>query len=526
MNGPILNQYAKRRMFLGLAFTALGAVVIGLSCAKDNTRFSTSNTNGGRNTGSAGEDFGGLKVAVPVQLRGVDKSAWVVTSDMVYRITLDKIKSYPMKQWPKLANAGQRTYLSEVGLVIGQTARNNAGGILLVNDGMESATRILTDAHLAMAPESRMCVTSYRIGNQAYIGGAYMFQDGKRRFVRIPIDKSKPNGVDVGRMEVFLAGDDTGWWGYSCYVDQVNLRFWSAHGGSVYGFDLKSNKGLPPTAIPNAANHTVTSSFNITPTVRGSYAISGDTSGNLLSVANPAGAPADVAAWQTSYTFAAEPVSGLVFGSSRLKKFYLTAAECFSSAATCENGKKHFTFDVTPYGEIGPLSSVNDGTVVGIARAANSVVYLISLKDPKDPSEGLNFEKVKEVPGDAYMYTDFTGATMYAITNEKKISLRSEAGFDPNRPITELHMKWRAEGDLDAAPWRGLRMQIRCYDSSAATTPEYTTIENVAASEAAFIPALKACHSAKYDTIGLRVEGDGTTNAFSQVREVLFGIEQ
>lgn len=515
------------KMFWIGGLSGLAVVSLVLACSKGGTtRWDSVNkrTTISQNTG--GEGFDGLAVSIPIELRGVEKSAWAVTSNRVYRVTLDEAKGYPVREWSKLENWGNRSYVSELGLVIGQSAREGKGGILLATDKTEEAVRLVTDAQLGMITESRICVTSYRVGEQIFIGGGYTHQDGSRRFVRIPVDRSKPNGVNLANMEILNAGSDGDWWGYACYVDQANLRYWSAHGVGVFGFDLQSNLPLTSTQMPNASVNLAVSNFTIAPTTRGTYALSGDAAGNILNVQTPPSAPG-VEGWKTSYTFAHEPISNLVFGSSRVGLLYLTASDCFAAGATsCPDGSKHFAFDVKEYGEVGPLSSLSDGTVVGVARGERSIVYVISLKQPGNPAAGVLFKKVAEVAGDAYMYTDFTGATLYAVTNEKFIDLRNETGYNPKLPISRLQMKWNAEGDHEGVAWQGLKMSIRCVSQAKNTDMAFAAVANVQPSGTVFVPEVEGCKAGDFDTIWVRVEGDSSTNAFSHVKDVYFSLDQ
>lgn len=452
----------------------------------------------------------------PLQVAFSDRNIWVVTDTKVYRIKVDAERGYPIKTWAKPNNWGNRTYVSEIGLVIGQSNRNNLGGIYLVNDSSDSAIPIASGADLNMGGESRLCVTSYKVNGIAYIGGGYFATDGKRRFVSIPIDPSKTNSLDIAKRKIYPAGTDGGIWGYSCYVDQVNMRYWGTQGGDVYGFDLQNNVPLANTEIPNAAQVLATADFEIFPTKRGSYAISGDSNGNVLSVRS---ITPGVGNTNASYTFAHEPISDFVFGSSRIGKLYATHASCFANAANCPAGVKHFSYDISALSSLGPLSSLNNGSVAGIVRGSKSDVYLISLKDRKKPLLGLDFTKVASVAGNAYMYTDFTGATLYADVTEKEFSLSDSPDFRVGKSISDMKIEWKSEGDVADLPWKGLKMSIRCYAKSAVNKPDWQQVNAVAPSASLFAVVVPSCNGV-FDMVEIRVEGDGTTNAFSRIEAI------
>lgn len=469
-------------------------------------------------------------LAKPVQTAFSDQNIWVVTDTEVYRFKVDPERSYPMRKWTKVNNWGNRTYVSEIGLLIGQSERNNAGGLFLVNDDNNAAVRIFSGTDLGMATESRLCVTSFRLNGVAYVGGGFVGTDGKRRFLMVPIDRSQPNSLDVSKKRVVEAWNkeataaDNEKWGYSCFIDQVNLRYWSTYSGKVKGLDLSTEPPTPLSEemIPNKAQTLKTSSFAVVPQVRGSYAIAGDANGNVLNAHSLA--PAEAGHTTVSYTFAHDPISNFVFGSSRLGKLYLTHASCFSTESSCPDNEKHFVF-TSPYGNFGPLSSLNNGTVAGIIRGNTSQVFLLRLVNKDKPEQGLEYTPIGEVPNNAYMYTDFTGATLYAGLTETTFPFAESAAFRPGVAVKELKLTWKAEGGVDGLNWQGLTMSVRCYAQGATDKPAWTVVQAPAVSGTAFAVTAPGC-AGKIDALDLKIEGDGKTNAFSRVEQVTLSAVQ
>ena len=119
-------------------------------------------------------------------------------SGVVTNVELDKSADYPTKVWTGTMGGGHRTYVTKVGLIIGA----NGGHVFRAGDNVpEGEAQKLFQAQNADGG-SRICLTSYKIGNQEYIGGGY-HGGGKRRFVSVPIDKSKPNRIDTSKIQYY-----------------------------------------------------------------------------------------------------------------------------------------------------------------------------------------------------------------------------------------------------------------------------------------------------------------------------------
>lgn len=473
-----------------------------------------------------------FKVPVDARTSINQKEAWAVTYSDVFRIVIDDENgepTYPTTRWKIPLDAGARTFVSEIGLIIGRsrlgdgkTYPHEHRGLYRASDDVPGTVELIYQP-ADQKVESRLCVTSFRVDGQAYIGGAYTNENDRRIFFRIPIDKTKPKRVDLARKQQWDVGP--GWWGYSCYTDQARNYFWAGHWGEITGVNLKDGTPLSKALIPNQAHTNNIAEFKVSPTAHGSYSFSGDEKGNILSAKNPDPNQAD---YWVSYTWAFDPVSRRLLGSTwNGDKFYLTDPSCFSTDTKCGSTSKHLVFSgMKNFGTIGPMSTLSDGRVAAFSRSSHhtnkdglSYFYLISVKDPNDPSKGIVLQKIKEIPGETYMYTDFTGATLYPADIEKTVDLNQSKTFRPSIPVTKLEMKWEALSQT-ADAWRGLSLSLRCYAKSASQKPDYFAIASVPAAGTPI--ALPASCTGKIDTIDIRIVGDGKSAGFSRTKSIEF----
>jgi hypothetical protein len=397
---------------------------------------------------------------------------WVVTksSKIVTRIELDKANNYPITQWTLPGpNSGHRTFVTEVGLIIGK----NKGAIYRASDDNPGVAQLVVDLGLPdfthQAGDTRTCVTSFKINGTPYISAVYTGEGG-RIFSRFPIDSSQPAKVNVAGGEFFPQGSAS--WGYSCAIDHGRKTIWSArNGGEVYGVNFETGMAVANAQLPNTqhiANNEVPG-YSLSTVDRESYAIASDPSGNLLNAEN-------------IYTFAFENSGKLVYGSGKgSSTMGISDARCFYEKTDCALNVDIHIFPLNDVGSIGPMSSLHDGRVAGIVRGDGkrpSEVYLISPKDPQNIRLGLELEKIKEIPGDAYMYTDFTGASLYAQNQTLLFDLNQAESFQKTLEIQNMDLTWQAASNT-AEPWEGLTMQIRCYQSGQNPLPPFTDVQNI-----------------------------------------------
>jgi hypothetical protein len=412
--------------------------------------------------------------------------------------------------------SGHRTYVSEIGLVIGKTG----GQMYLIADDTPSGSTVTpiwnatSPASITWGPHTgqpaRLCVTSFRSGGKTFLGGAYTKEGNKLVFVRIPIDKTKPQKIDVAAAEETILGD--GVWGYSCFTDQSRNVFYSQlwAPGPIHGIQLDSKKHL--TAEKDAPNSAFAGAkmswFDQKRSEPGSYVLAGDPFGNIYNQSE-------------MYTYAYDPLSKMVFGTGG-SKITITRVECFASKSNCAEGVDHWVWDQAALGlNLGPMSSLNDGRVVGIGRGGNSELWLLSLKDPKDPSKGPVAKKIADASGDGYMYSDFTGATLYAAELEKSTNLTSDPKFIPTKKVAILKGRWNAESG-QPEEWRGLKLEIRCYAKDTKEKPAYEAIPTVPPAGVDFPVTASSCNNKVYDIVETHLIPDNSIGGFSKTSSFEF----
>lgn len=449
----------------------------------------------------------------PVKTSVGDNAIWVVTSaGEVWKVKLDPSKGYPSVHWSGVEGGGHRTYVSEIGLLIGQSS----GKIFRVDEDVP-AESVLSPI-LNIGPSSQTCVTAFKIGNQAYVGAA-----SGRNFYRVPIDLSKPGKIDVARMETFSNASNSNW-GYYCYTDQARNHFWAGWGHQPpEGVDLATGQKLmhvPPNGgksspiyfhavIPNFLP--LDRSINLDAPNMQSYGMSGGSDGYLYGV-------------QNGYSSAYDPRSQVVFVSFYGQKYIGVAYnKCFTHDITCsKNQENAWVFD-TGDKTCGPMSSLGDGRVACIDRGANKL-YTISLVDPSQPKMGIKFELIKHFIGDAYMYSDFTGATAYAL-KVPKLTLdlsKNTSSFNPSLPLVRPTLKWVADSGL-AEAWRGLKLSVRCYKEGVIPMPDFVPIDSslIPPSNQTFNLNLPQCDGKIYDRVDVSVDPTGS-NDFSRTASIVF----
>lgn len=449
-------------------------------------------------------------LVVPFASSHSQRYGWIVTTQgKVFRVDLNADSQYATVEWKIEAGGGSRTFVSEIGLIVGK----NGGKIFRVDEDVPAGSMIPKVWQADDADDSsRTCVTSFLIDGVPFVGAAYTAGEGagaQRRFVRFPVDRSKPNKIDISKAKAFDAGSGT--WGYSCYIDQARGHFWSGHGGTISGINVSTGQILSTNAAPNGAHISdPLPNFTFKLPNRASYAMSGDPAGNLLNGVS-------------NYTYAYEPVSKTVFGSSQgAPKITVTDAKCFSSIRDCTG--KHFSYDQNNSGAIGPMSSLNDGRVLGIMRGQVVQMFIIALKNPADPSQGLDVTKIKELPGDAYMYTDFTGATLYAARIQKTVELVKIPGFVKGKNVSSVRLRWNSlSGAVES--WRGLKLKARCYLSGAGAPPAFFEVQSIPSSGTEFKIESSSC-AGKIDSFELSLEGENGQSAFVRTKDVEISVWQ
>ncbi len=477
-----------------------------------------------------------INMSLPLTTSSTQNAVWVVTKDgKGAKIQLDPANNYPMTTFTGTGvgvTGGHRTFVSPYGLFIGtpQGGSTGTGGKVYfvtnkLTDG--AAAEVSIDLNVVTPPiasDSRVCVTKFTTNNIEYIGAAYTAAGPNRRFYKAPIDPTKPGYVDTSKGSSLDAGTGIGEWGYSCYTDQTRNYFWSKknsyRSNGISGINLNTNLPISATLAPNNNGFTMTGpgglSFNLASGTQ-SYALAGAVDGSLLT-----GSGIDV------YTMANEPISDNVFVIPyNSNTIYVMSAKCFTSIADCSTAGKSIlttvaSFDPTPVGYIGPMSSLNDGRVLGLERGTTrSNVFLMALADPKDITKGLTITKIKDVPGDTYMYSDFTGSMDLAKGQVQTFDLTQAAGYTPDVSFKTAALRWDAVQGTSPT-WTGLTLSAACFKKGA-TGVAPAALANVATSGTEFdISKAPGC-SGIFDQVQISVQpAAANTLVFSKTADFKF----
>lgn len=459
----------------------------------------------------------------------IQNAAWFATSSTggknVYYVELDKSLGYPTKSWSlkSAPSGGSRTYVTEVGLFIARTS----GVIYRVDRDMPQSTAIerVVDLTAEAWPDTRVCVTSFKRNNTSYLGFAWnkkldptVTDQGfgsahPRVFTTIPIDASQPSKLDLAhRVDTALGAGN---WGYSCFTDQKRLLFYTAFlGGAISGVNLDTMTLIDAGAAPNTSHVSTLTTLYKQPlpnTASGNYAISGDAKGNIL-------------LGPSVYTYVNDQVSDMVLGSQSTDTLNIIDGKCFYSDPTCAN--KSLKVNTSAFGVIQPLSSLGDGRVLGISRGNPSRAYLISVIDPRNISRGVTFEHVADIPGDTYMYTDFTGSTLFPKVNDSLIvDLRQLPGFNTAMFLSSLSYNWHSSNGSDVA-WQGLALTGRCFQGPTAPLGQaFETVAQVANSDKVGTFDFASCKGRLVDHLELKLQALNNS-LFSRSKTIEIGFAQ
>ena len=477
--------------------------------------------------------FNGLSASAPVLTSQSGNFVWVsMSKDTVTRILLDASKGYPTTTWSGMPTSGHRTFVSPIGLLVGVGGLvANSASIYRANDDVPTVGQVQKIVDLAQySPSSgtRVCVTYFKAGEQEYIGAGFSGTDGHRKFYTAPVNNQKPERIDTTQGKVIDVGIGT--WGYSCYTDQTRNYFWSkanSVSGGISGINMATGAPLTLADAPNGGRK-FASSYALSTTTNyaiafdlsaasQSYSMSGDGAGNLLSISHSG----------NIYSSAYDPKSeSVLFTDYSTARLGVLPSKCFTSNMDCSSNM--LIYDLSTIGYIRPLSSLNDGRIIGLSRGSGSVpssVFLISFTNPLDRSS-LSFTKIKDLPGDAYMYTDFTGATLFADTIATTFDLTTIGGFRAGYAVKMPTLTWTAASG-NAEVWSGLVMSARCFmkGTDDATKPIFAQITGIPDAGTPFNLSAPSC-TGLYNQVEVKVEPAKGTVIFSKTASVNFQAKQ
>lgn len=432
-----------------------------------------------------------------------DVAIWAVTSaGAVTWLQLAGDKVAQTKKWFGLSPqfSGSRTYVTEKGLVVART-----GGYLYWidpdNTPQGAVRQNLPNFYRLpnVAENDRVCIVSYRKNKHRYVGMGW----GAGNFIEFPMDEVSPYTPQWGKVTGQTVVPNVTW-GYSCFIDQERLIYYSQYGGGAVGaVDLKAMKPTDPQLAPNSkfiSNNIPNATRSVS--AGGSYAMNGDLAGNVF---NGAG----------FYTLAHDRATRSVWGSAG-GLLNIFPEKCLTKEPNCVG---HAGFPVAQVNfNVGPLSSVGDGRMIGMVRSSPGQVILLRLKDKKDISKGIDATKLADLDGDPYMYTDYTGATLYMTRSTTNFSLKDNNSFDPTKPVRKIGFTWLVR---DGVPeeWKDLKFEIRCYKDGSEPAA-YETVHKVNNSKKQTIVHALSCSGKKIDQVDIRLTQLAENDTLMQIVKI------
>ena len=127
-----------------------------------------------------------------------------------------------------------------------------------------------------------------------------------------------------------------------------------------------------------------------------------------------------------------------------------------------------------------------------------------------DISKGVDALPLVKIPGDPYMYVDFTGATLYTRESEQTFKITDLADYAKRAPkdarpdkILEAHFEWK---NASATPpeWVGMRLEARCYADSS-NKGAYEEIKTVANAGVKNLLNLPSCKNQFIEAIDIKI---------------------
>ncbi len=427
---------------------------------------------------------------------------WVATAaGDVQHMRLEKGVVKTRKNWSQVTPAGgTRTYVLEGGAVL---LAKNGGHLYFLHDGVPEGAVDKTPAKgyyyqlAGVGAAERSCVVSYRKNGKRYIGIGY----GIGNYVEIEQDDKPPYAPKFATVTAPVKVSATVQWGYSCFIDQTRLQYYGqVYQGTTIGIDLKTMTALDLNKAPNKAfvsTNIPAITVGANAVGNGSYAMSGDRLGNVY---NGTG----------YYTMAFEPKQSMVWGSAGTN-LSVYPHDCLYKTAECK-GFATYNMMESIGAQVGPLSALGDGSMVGMVRGVGDV-FLIKLKVPGNATGGLEAVKIAEKVGnggDPYMYTDFTGATLYLTNTLNEFDFTKLGSFDPKAPVRQLGFTWtQVEGTSEE--FKDIKVEVRCY-SDDANKGEFQTVAINARPKAVQFLAVASCVDKLVTKAELRMTQEGATS--------------
>ena len=445
-----------------------------------------------------------------VEASSINRVWTVNTAGTVQRRTIDSDKVTETKTWSGiLGGGGTRTYVTEGGFVAARFPNVYFIDPDAVQDGKPKAPEkfVFDDA------VDRICLASYLKGDKRYLFAAY----GNGKYRDIPMASEKPyrplwNDPAVKKGQITITGN----WGYSCFIDQTRKIFYSQLGTGYGAINLETLTAAPAGSNPNAGFTSSTALLNnlTKGTTPSSYSMSGDPAGNVYN---------GTGIYTMSYDSGSDSVwvsviNNTAYGDNNIGIF---PRECLLSNKNCTG----FAWYKGPESSnIGPMSALKDGRIIGLVRNTGTI-YLMSLKNKADRTAGYAAVIIGNAGGDPYMYTDFTGATLYVKDAEQSFDLTKIKGYLPKKPVEGLFFSWNKKATAINNLWESITLEARCY-SDTNSKPSYEVVKNVDESGKFTSIDVSSCKGKKIDYIDVKMSQQTGAATLGNVDFIQIGVKQ
>ena len=183
---------------------------------------------------------------------------------------------------------------------------------------------------------------------------------------------------------------------------------------------------------------------------------------------------------------------------------FVGKSDCLSEKVTCQRGVD-FIEQPIMMSSVGPLSALKSGNLIGLARGSGQIYYL-SLVDRADLSKGIEALEIGRTEGDPYMYTDFTGSTLYESSyQDYRVILSDSDKFDPSLAIAKLNLK-TIPHDGESLDWTGYELAVRCGNSSGDGLGDFEALPDAAATVKGAEVGVSMCQGSVYNEIQIRIK--------------------
>lgn len=449
-------------------------------------------------------EFSGDKKIEAIQ----NTKIWTATTDgTIKRFTIEGDQVTETIEWSKdktgaSGTFGMRTYVTEGGFIGARSPK-----LFFIDPNNKNSVAKTKD--LQIPASTRICVASYLKNGQRYMIAGW----GNGSFHEYAMDDKPPYAPKWDDPPTRTGTLGTGSWGYSCFIDQQQKIFYSQNNtaGNVVGLNLNTYQAVDVSKTSKSATHKSSNPL-ISPytygMVKQSYAMSGDPYGNIY---NGAG-----------YTSAYDRASRSVWFSNGAS-IVVIDEKCLHTEPSCTNFASF-----SPGVAIGPMSPLKDGRIVGISKGGGDI-YLMKLRDKSNLKSGIDVVPVGSAGGYAYMYTDFTGATLYITESEQTFKPVDMPKYVASKPIKMAVFKWiptvnYAAGSL-SVDWRNIKLEARCY-SSAASKPAYVEIAKVHPSDKGTELNVPSCTGGKYQFVDVKLTQLNNDSSLVGIDTISVGFKQ